>query len=54
MCVCACVCVCECVCVLGAGIVGRGLGEVEAWLGNTIMKLFSFLYIAASGMAHVH
>ena len=40
--------------MLGAGIMRWGLGEVEAWLGNIIMRLFSFLYIAASRMAHVH
>ena len=40
MCVCVCVCVCVSVCVcewLGAGV---GL-----WIGNNIMKFFSFLYI---------
>ena len=35
-------CVCVCVCW------GCGLGGVELWVANTIMRLFSFLYVAAS------
>ena len=31
-----------------------GLGGMELWVGSNAMKLFSFLYIAASRMAHVH
>ena len=27
---------------------------MELWVGSNIMKLFSFLYLAASHMAHVH
>ena len=37
-------CVCVCVCW------GCGLGAVELWVANNIMRLFSFLYVAASHM----
>ena len=40
-----------CVGVLEAGV---GLGGMELWVHRNIMKLFSFLYVAASRTAHVH
>ena len=42
------------VCVGGHGGGGGELGGRELWVGSNAMKLFSFLYIAASRMAHVH
>ena len=33
---------------------GGGGGIVKLWVGNNVMRLFSFLYIAASHMVHVH
>ena len=47
-------CVCVCVCgVCGRGVEDGGLGGVELWVGNNVMRFFTFLHIAAS-RAHVN
>ena len=48
-------CVCVCVCVYwGRSADWGGGGGMELRVSNNMMKLFSFLYIAASHTVHLH